>query len=84
MLYAFLSLVRWVLLVLKSVIYYFYKSLFYLISLIGVPLYVGGLLLGASTSAAVLFVIIMFFYAYFLYSKKLFMVSSLSKKENQE
>lgn len=58
------------------ILYYFYKTLYYLITLIGIPLYVGGLLLGVSTSAAVLFVIIMFFYTYFLYANNIFNIKS--------
>ena len=59
----------------------FYKFLFYVITLIGFPLYIGGLLLGASTSAGILFIIIMFFYAYFLYSSKIFNITSKSLKK---
>jgi len=65
--------------VLWCLIYFFYKALFYLVTLIGVPLYVGGLLLGFSTSAAVLFVMIMFFYCYFLYANNIFNIKSKIK-----
>tara|TARA_B100001093_G_scaffold507782_1_gene568865 strand:+ start:1130 stop:1396 length:267 start_codon:yes stop_codon:yes gene_type:complete len=70
--------------VLGYLLYYFYKSIFYLITLIGVPLYVGGLLLGVSTSAAVLFVIIMFFYCYFLYGNNIFNIKSKKNKTSAE
>ena len=66
--------------VLGYIIYIFYKAIFYLITLIGVPLYVGGLLLGFSTSAAILFVIIMFFYCYFLFANNIFNIKSKNKK----